>query len=101
MEPQLTQADPRLSWTPALEKVGRLTPREHEVFLLLADGLGNTVIGRRLFITERTVRAHAVSILSKLELPSRMQVCLTAAAYAQGVGKCDGYCRERQLASGQ
>ncbi|MET9959375.1 LuxR C-terminal-related transcriptional regulator [Streptomyces sp. NPDC006326] len=78
-----TEDRPTPSWMAALAKVGRLTTREQEVFLLLADGPTNGEIADSLFITERTVRAHIVSIQAKLGLCSRLKACLAAAAYTQ------------------
>jgi DNA-binding NarL/FixJ family response regulator len=46
-----------------------LTPREREVLALVAEGRSNTGIGRRLWITERTVERHVHSIMMKLRLP--------------------------------
>ena len=46
-----------------------LTEREREVLSLMAEGRSNQAIGRRLFITERTVEKHVKSILGKLRLP--------------------------------
>jgi DNA-binding NarL/FixJ family response regulator len=46
-----------------------LTPREREVLALMAEGLSNAGIGRRLWVTEGTVEKHVRSILSKLRLP--------------------------------
>jgi DNA-binding NarL/FixJ family response regulator len=46
-----------------------LTPREHEVLALMAEGCSNAGIGRRLSVTEGTVEKHVNSILLKLELP--------------------------------
>jgi DNA-binding NarL/FixJ family response regulator len=46
-----------------------LTPREHEVLALMAEGLSNAGIGRRLWVTEGTVEKHVRSILAKLRLP--------------------------------
>jgi DNA-binding NarL/FixJ family response regulator len=45
-----------------------LTPREHEVLALMAEGRSNGGIGRRLWVTEGTVEKHVRSILSKLGL---------------------------------
>ena len=59
--------------------IGRLTDSEHEVFHLLGHGLSNQEIASELFITERTVRAHLRSISNKLDLSSRLQVCLLSA----------------------
>ncbi|MFG2976209.1 response regulator transcription factor [Streptomyces sp. NPDC048331] len=69
-------------WTPALERVGRLTPREQETFLLLAEGLSNETMARRLHVTERTVRAHVAAVMEKLELSSRLTVCLASYVFS-------------------
>ena len=45
-----------------------LTQREREVLALMAEGVSNSGIARRLFITEGTVEKHVNSILSKLQL---------------------------------
>jgi DNA-binding NarL/FixJ family response regulator len=46
-----------------------LTPREKEVLSLMAEGLTNAAIARRLTLTERTVEGHVRSVLMKLDLP--------------------------------
>jgi DNA-binding NarL/FixJ family response regulator len=46
-----------------------LSPRELEVLELMAEGLSNAGIGRRLWVTEGTVEKHVRSILTKLGLP--------------------------------
>jgi DNA-binding NarL/FixJ family response regulator len=46
-----------------------LSPREHEVLALMAEGRSNAGIARRLWVTEGTVEKHVRSILSKLSLP--------------------------------
>ena len=48
--------------------LGSLTERERDVLALLAEGLSNTAIGRRLHIAERTVETHVTSIFLKLGL---------------------------------
>jgi DNA-binding NarL/FixJ family response regulator len=50
-----------------------LTPREGEVYALLAQGLGQGEIARRLFITPKTVATHIEHILGKLGVRSRAQ----------------------------
>ncbi|MET4166841.1 MULTISPECIES: response regulator [Gordonia] len=45
-----------------------LSAREREVLTLMAEGLSNAGIGRRLWITEGTVEKHVRSILTKLDL---------------------------------
>ncbi|MQT04248.1 response regulator transcription factor [Streptomyces jumonjinensis] len=62
----------------ALERVGMLSRREYDVFLLLPNGPSNRDLSYALNITERTAKAHVASILKKLALGSRLQACLTA-----------------------
>ena len=50
-----------------------LTNRENEVLKLVADGLRNSDIGRRLFISERTVKIHVANIFNKLRVHDRVQ----------------------------
>lgn len=49
----------------------QLTPREHEVLDALAAGLGSAAIGRRLGLSEKTVRNRVSMILAKLNVPDR------------------------------
>jgi DNA-binding CsgD family transcriptional regulator len=51
-----------------------LTPREREVALLVADGLTNTEVARRLYISPRTAAIHVSNILHKLGVTSRIEV---------------------------
>jgi NarL family two-component system response regulator LiaR len=55
-----------------------LTDREVEVLRLVAKGLSNPEISRRLVITEATVRTHVSNILGKLHLANRVQATLYA-----------------------
>jgi DNA-binding CsgD family transcriptional regulator len=50
-----------------------LTPREIEVLGMLAEGLGNKTIARRLGISEHTVKFHVGSILARLDASSRTE----------------------------
>lgn len=56
-----------------------LTPREHEVLELLAEGLSNKVIALRLDISEHTAKFHVNSILEKLEADTRTDAVVRAA----------------------
>ena len=58
---------------------GRLTRREREVLALLADGLTNDEIARRLFISVTTVKVHVRHILEKLGVRTRTQAALLGA----------------------
>src|SRR6185369_11009956 len=51
-----------------------LTPREREVAVLLAEGLTNAELARRLYISPRTAAVHVSNILNKLNLDSRTQI---------------------------
>ncbi|CAM3245126.1 LuxR family two component transcriptional regulator [Williamsia muralis] len=50
------------------DPLGALSARERDVLTLMAEGLSNAGIGRRLWITEGTVEKHVRSILTKLDL---------------------------------
>jgi DNA-binding NarL/FixJ family response regulator len=50
-----------------------LTPREHDVLALLADGLSNRAIAEELAISEHTVKFHLASIFGKLGVSSRVE----------------------------
>jgi DNA-binding NarL/FixJ family response regulator len=57
-----------------------LTPREHEVTVLIARGLTNRQIATQLVLAPRTVDTHVERILHKLGVRSRVQVAAWAAA---------------------
>lgn len=63
-----------------------LTARQVDVLRLLAEGLTNAAIARRLVVSPRTVDHHVAAILAKLEVPSRRE----AAAKAAELGLLDG-----------
>ncbi len=56
----------------------RLSDREHEVLLLLADGLGSGAIGQELYMSESTVKSHIGRIYQKLGANNRAQALVTA-----------------------
>jgi len=67
-----------LSGGAASEKLVNLTQREREVLRLLADGLANEEIGKRLFISAETVRTHIRKAMAKLDADTRTQAVATA-----------------------
>lgn len=56
----------------------QLTSREHDVLLLLADGLSAADIGGRLHLSESTVKSHVAKIYQKLGASNRAQALVTA-----------------------
>jgi len=57
----------------------RLSPRELEVAELVADGLSNPAIARRLYLSRPTVATHIAHILTKLDFSSRAQIAVWVA----------------------
>lgn len=55
-----------------------LTPREAELLSLLTEGLSNRELGRRLFISEATVKTHLAHIYAKLGVDTRAAAIATA-----------------------
>jgi DNA-binding NarL/FixJ family response regulator len=59
-----------------------LTDREREVFFAIAEGLSNTELAERFFLSESTVKTHVGRILQKLGLRDRVHIVILA--YEQG-----------------
>ena len=63
----------------AIQALDKLSPREKEIFLLIAKSLSNKQIARDLDIAETTVKIHVQHIFKKLDLTSRVQIAVFAA----------------------
>lgn len=61
---------------PANEAVKSLTKRELEILRLVAEGLTNEEIGKRIFISEKTVKTHLTNIFDKLKVNNRFKAAL-------------------------
>ena len=61
-----------------VEPLERLTPREREVLVLIAQGFANKRIARELGVSEKTVKAHVGHVLAKLGVSDRTQAAVVA-----------------------
>jgi DNA-binding NarL/FixJ family response regulator len=66
------------SAVPAIDQTAALTEREHDVFLAIGQGLTNSEIAERLFLSESTVKTHVGRVLAKLEARDRIHVVILA-----------------------
>jgi len=64
-------------------ELAELSPRETEVLNLIATGANNREIAQSLYISEKTVKNHVTSILSKLNLRDRTQAAIFAHNHLQ------------------
>jgi DNA-binding NarL/FixJ family response regulator len=63
---------------PTPDVTAQLSPREHQVLALVAQGMDNAEIAAELSISPRTAKNHMSSILSKLGVTSRLQAAIYA-----------------------
>lgn len=61
-----------------------LTPTEHKVVELVAEGLTNPQIGQRMFISRRTVQTHLAHVFTKLHISTRAELAAVATKHALG-----------------
>lgn len=66
-----------------IHKIDLLSKREYEILYLIARGYSNEEIGKKLFISEKTVKNHITNIYKKIEVEDRVQAVIFA--YNQGI----------------
>ncbi|WP_155589811.1 response regulator, partial [Streptomyces cavernae] len=65
--------------TPALSpELASLSPRERDILALIGDGLTNREIGKKLYLSEKTVKNHISRLLAKLGVQRRVQAAVLA-----------------------
>src|SRR5512147_1818364 len=65
------------------ESIQSLTKRELEILKLVAEGLTNEEIGKKIFISEKTVKTHLTNIFDKLKVNNRFKAALMLMGQAQ------------------
>jgi DNA-binding NarL/FixJ family response regulator len=60
----------------ALSRISVLAPREREIATLVADGLSNADIGRRVHMSEPTIKTYVSRVLTKLNCANRVEVAV-------------------------
>jgi DNA-binding NarL/FixJ family response regulator len=78
LDPTLLSALPPVMEPPEQAPAEALTPREREVLRLLAEGLANKQIAKRLGVSEHTVKFHLNAIMGKLGAESRTEAVVRA-----------------------
>ncbi|MFI6441747.1 response regulator [Streptomyces sp. NPDC050759] len=70
--------------TPALApELAGLSPRERDILALIGDGLTNREIGKKLYLSEKTVKNHISRLLAKLGVQRRVQAAVLASQLEQ------------------
>ncbi|MFI9173650.1 response regulator [Streptomyces lincolnensis] len=76
------RADP--AETPAIApELAGLSPRERDILALIGDGLTNREIGKKLYLSEKTVKNHISRLLAKLGVQRRVQAAVLASQLEQ------------------
>jgi two-component system response regulator DegU len=65
------------------ESIKTLTKREMEILRLVAEGLTNEEIGKKIFISEKTVKTHLTNIFDKLKVNNRFKAALMLMGHPQ------------------
>jgi two-component system response regulator DegU len=80
---------------PLPEPIKSLTKREQEILRLVAEGLTNEEIGKRIFISEKTVKTHLTNIFDKLKVNNRFKAALLIMNRAPEPGASSGLLKRK------
>ncbi|MFF6961503.1 response regulator [Streptomyces sp. NPDC008317] len=69
---------PTATAEPEVEALASLSPREREILQLVGEGLTNGQIGKRLYLSEKTVKNNVSRLLAKLGVERRIQAAVMA-----------------------
>ncbi|WP_329213612.1 response regulator transcription factor [Streptomyces sp. NBC_01485] len=79
------RADP--AETPSVpSELAGLSPRERDILALIGDGLTNREIGKKLYLSEKTVKNHISRLLAKLGVQRRVQAAVLASQLERSEG---------------
>lgn len=78
VDPRVAAALLRRRMPAHMPYTSQLSPRETDIIRLIAQGLSNRDIGRRLVLSEKTVKNHVSRIFSKLHFTARSQAAVHA-----------------------
>ena len=84
MRAQGVRSIPRGTRTSTQRNALGLTRREAQILALLSEGLRNSAIAKRLFVTTKTIDHHVSAILTKLDVPSRAEAVAMARDLSRG-----------------
>jgi two-component system response regulator DegU len=65
------------------DAISTLTKRETEILKLVAEGMTNEEIGKKIFISEKTVKTHLTNIFDKLKVNNRFKAALLIMGHAK------------------
>lgn len=78
------RADPADTGSPAVpSELASLSPRERDILALIGEGLTNREIGKKLYLSEKTVKNHISRLLAKLGVQRRVQAAVLASHLEQ------------------
>ena len=72
-----------LTQGPVSNPLQELSAREREILGLIGTGMTNREIGKRIFLSEKTIKHYVTSILQKLQVRSRVEAALMGAQHVQ------------------